>query len=257
MEAKVRMYLAELFGAFVLVLFGAGTVCAAYLTTDRASELRAFFGLVSGNTVAVALAEGCALAVALSATFYVSPGCLNPAITIALWVLKRIDTGRAVGLVGMQVLGAALAGLALRSLFQDDVLAAARMGTPHLRALKDAEGAVTLAGIATGVALELVFTFVLTVAVFATLIDKRGPRLGGVVAGMAQVAIVLFGYHLTGGCANPARWFGTAVWQLSLPALAEPRPLADHLVYWVGPILGALAGGIGYSAVILPSEKKR
>jgi glycerol uptake facilitator-like aquaporin len=131
------------------------------------------------------------------------------------------------------------------------------MGTPHLRALLGPEGAVTLAGIATGVALEFAFTFVLTVAVFATLFDRRAPRLGGVVAGMAQVAVVLFGYHLTGGCANPARWFGTALWELNLPRPAATRPLADHLVYWVGPILGALAGGIGYSAVILPSEKKR
>jgi glycerol uptake facilitator-like aquaporin len=259
MEAKLRMYLAELFGTFVLVLFAAGTVCAGYLPSERATGVtRAFFGTVGGTTVAVALAAGCVLSAALSATFYVSKGCLNPAITVVLWVLKRLDTGLAAGLIGMQVLGALLAGLALRTLFQEDILVVARMGTPHLTgALLGAEGGVTLAGIATGVVLELVFTAVLTVAVFATLIDPRAPRVGGVVAGMAQIAIVLFGYHLTGGCANPARWVGPAVWEANLDQLKVMRPLADHLVYWAGPILGALAGGLFYSAVILPPEKKR
>jgi glycerol uptake facilitator-like aquaporin len=74
---------------------------------------------------------------------------------------------------------------------------------------------------------------------------------------MAQIAIVLFGFHLTGGCANPARWFGSAIWQLSLSSgPATVRPMADHLVYWVGPIVGALAGGVFYTAVILPPEKR-
>jgi aquaporin Z len=203
------------------------------------------------------LAEGCALAVALSATFYISSGCLNPAIAIAFWVLKRLDGPRAFGLIMAQLLGAALAGLALRSLFSPEVLADSQMGTPHLRALMGSdEGGVTLAALGTGVLLEFVFAFLVMIAVFATLIDPRAPKVGGVVVGMAQIAIVLFGFHLTGGSANPARWLGTAVWQPTVERLATGRPFADHLPYWVGPILGALAGGIYYTTFILPPVKK-
>jgi glycerol uptake facilitator-like aquaporin len=76
---------------------------------------------------------------------------------------------------------------------------------------------------------------------------------------MAQVAVVLFGFHLTGAAANPARWFGPAVWQMSilanLPANVD-RPLGDHVVYWVGPVLGALAAAVLYVLLILPPEKK-
>jgi glycerol uptake facilitator-like aquaporin len=78
--------------------------------------------------------------------------------------------------------------------------------------------------------------------------------MGGIGMGLTKVAIILFAFHLTGGAANPARWFGPAVWEVSLP---HPTwPLRDHTVYWVGPILGALAAGIFYSAVLAPEEKK-
>jgi glycerol uptake facilitator-like aquaporin len=104
--------------------------------------------------------------------------------------------------------------------------------------------------------LEAGFAFVVTMAAFATLIDRRAPRLGGLGVGMAQVAVTLFGYHLTGGAANPARWFGPALWQLNVAGLAMEHPLGDHAVYWVGPILGALAAGVLYVKLILPPEKK-
>jgi glycerol uptake facilitator-like aquaporin len=34
------------------------------------------------------------------------------------------------------------------------------------------------------------------------------------------------------------------------------RPLGDHLVYWLGPILGALAGSIFYTVVLMPEGRK-
>jgi glycerol uptake facilitator-like aquaporin len=150
----------------------------------------------------------------------------------------------------------ALAGLALRLLFADGVLQAARFGAPHLKALLDHD-AVTLRGLATGTAVEAGLTFLVTCAAFATLIDRRGPRLGGVAVGLAQAAVILVGFRLTGGAANPARWFGPAFWQLTLPGTVLPGPLADHTVYWVGPAVGALVGGIFYSAVILPAGPEK
>ena len=250
MDSRLRMYLTELFGTFVLVVVGAGALCAAFLP-----EQRAYYS-VGGITLAAALADGFALAVAVSFTSYLSPGCCNPAITLALFVMRKLDRGPMLGLIFMQLLGSFLAGLTLRSLFAETVLIDARMGSPHLKALLSASGAVTLPGLATGVFLEALFTFVVTLAAFATLIDRRAPRMGAVGLGMAQVAVVLFGFHLTGGAANPARWFGPAVWQLSLSSLQVNRPLGDHVVYWVGPTLGALAAAVLYVLLILPAEKK-
>jgi aquaporin Z len=250
MEQKLRMYLAELFGTFAVVLAGAGTLCSTYLTSDGWSTT------VGGVVLAVALAEGFALAVVLTAIYPLSPGCCNPAITLTMWICNRLDSGRALGLIGVQALGSLLAGLTLRGLFNLDVLVDARVGVPRLRALLGPEGEVTLGGLASGGAVEFAFTFFLTVAVFAALVDKRAPRLGGLIPGLAQVVIVLLGFHLTGGAANPALYLGPAVGQLMVPLPAAIRPLGEHPVYWAGPFLGAAAGGLFYTIVLLPETKR-
>ncbi len=58
--------------------------------------------------------------------------------------------------------------------------------------------------------------------------------------------MILFGFYLTGGAANPARWFGPLVWQATLSTGIQ---LGDHMVYWAGPIAGALIGALIYSAI--------
>jgi glycerol uptake facilitator-like aquaporin len=248
MDSKLRPYLAELLGTFVLVFVGAGTVCACYRSETAPPWIN----------ITVALAEGCALAVALTFSTLDGPGgCLNPALTVMLWVCKRLSGFRMLAFIGAQLVGAILAGLVVRLSFSETVLVSARLGTPHLTAFVDQSVVIPFSAIFAGIGLEALFTAVVAFAVFATLIDPRRPRQGGVGVGIAQMAVVLLGFSLTGGSANPARWFGTAVWQLTVPPLtaAQPGPFADHTVFWVGPIIGALLGGILYSSVILPPER--
>jgi aquaporin Z len=248
MDARLRMYLAELAGTFILVLVGAGTVCAERLTTVPALD-------VTG----IALAEGFALAVALTVTFYISTGCLNPAITLMQWVFRRLENRQAVGLIGAQLLGAALAGLVLRLTFNDSVLAEAHLGAPYLKPsgwLID--GRMTVGGLVAGTALELFFAFLVTLAVFASLFDPRAPRVGGILVGLAQAAAILLGFRLTGGAANPARWFGPAVWQPTLhDSLRDGPAMSYALIYIGGPVLGAIAAAFLYQALIRPPEKYR
>jgi glycerol uptake facilitator-like aquaporin len=242
MDAKIRAGITELVGTYLVVLVGAGTLCATYLTETSPGT----------RVLAVALAEGFTLAAVVTMTGHLSPACCNPALTLTLWVTKQLDLNRALLLGGAQFAGAFLAGLSLRLTFSDVVLSNARLGTPHLGAFGDT--APTLAMLAAGVSLEAVFTFLVAIAAYASLIDPRGTRLGGLYVGLAQSAVILFGFHLTGGAANPARWFGPALWQLSVADI--PRPFAEHAVYWAGPVLGALAGCVFYSAVLQPPEKK-
>src|ERR1700691_1280776 len=87
MDVKLRPYLAELLGTFVVVFVGAGTICGSYRSETEAPWLN----------VAVALAEGCALAVALTfSTLDGLGGCLNPAFTVMLWVCKRLSGFRTI-----------------------------------------------------------------------------------------------------------------------------------------------------------------
>jgi aquaporin Z len=244
MDQKLRMYLAELIGTFVLVLVGAGTVCASQLTWTPPLD-----------TSGIALAEGFALAVALTVTFYVSTGCLNPAVTLMLWVFRRLEGRPTVMLIVMQLLGAACAGLILRLTFSEDVLRLAHLGGPYLKGSLVSEIQLSFGSLVSGTGWELFFTFVVTLALFASLFDPRAPRLGGILPGLAQVAVVLLGFRLTGGAANPARWFGPAVWLPTLQGTSKPQ-LTDALIYAGGPVLGALAAAFLYHSLILPPRKR-
>jgi glycerol uptake facilitator-like aquaporin len=244
MDQKLRTYLAELLGTFLVVFAAAGTVCAFYLTSLPPLDVTAF-----------ALAYGFAYAVVLTVTYPLSAGCLNPAVTLMLWVFRRLDGRPTALLIGMQLLGAALAGLVLRLTFEEGgVLVPARLGTPHMAAYVRPGEALTAGGLASGTAWELFFTFLVTLALLATVLEPRAARQGGILAGLAQTAVVLLGYRLTGGSANPARWFGPAIWQPTLGA--EPLQWADALIYMGGPVLGALAAAFVYHALIQPPPKQ-
>jgi glycerol uptake facilitator-like aquaporin len=203
-----------------------------------------------------ALAEGFTLAVVLTVTFYVSTGCLNPAITLMLWVFKRLDNAQAGWLILMQLLGATLAGLVLYLGFDFEVLRKAHLGAPYLKAFNPQQGSLELPQLVSGTMLELLLGSLVTLAALATLFDRRAPRLGGLMVGLAQSAAVLFGYRFTGGAANPARWLGPALWQATVPGGPRPMWLGEAVIYAGGPILGALLAAVLYVNLILPPEKK-
>src|SRR5262245_60668079 len=92
--------LAELLGTFALCFIGAGSIC---LATHK--------GFAPGvDLLAIAIAHGLALSIGVSATMNVSGGHLNPAVTVAMLVTKRIDLGTALRYIVMQLFGGIIAG---------------------------------------------------------------------------------------------------------------------------------------------------
>src|SRR5439155_11084798 len=154
MDKILRAYLAELVGTFLLVFLCAATACVAQMGGGPPLGL-----------VGIALAQGCVLAALLSATTLVSEGCLNPAVTLTLWVTKRFDGGRTLAMLVVQLIGAVAAGGVVCAVFnqQEQVLRDAYAGTPHLRALREAIGdqspGVSAGDLLAGVAVEAAFTF--------------------------------------------------------------------------------------------------
>jgi aquaporin Z len=265
-----RVFLVELLGTFALVYVGAGIVCINVLTQPGAVQSREGTALLEQHPglVGIALAQGFILAATLAATMHVSGGFLNPAVTIMLWVFGRLPSLRAAGLMGAQVLGGIAAGLCLRLTFEDGVLSAARLGTPHLS--EKAYQHLGWSSLFGGAAVELVLTFFLVFAIFGAILRKEAwlppddplrtartgsdpalqtvdARLAGLVAGITLTACVLFGFPLTGAALNPARWLGTVIWEASLGTPAGERgPFTDMFVYFAGPVVGALAAGLVY-----------
>jgi aquaporin Z len=215
-------FLAEAIGTFGLIFFGAGSIIMNEFTGGGV-------GLVG-----IALAHGVALAVVITATAHISGGHINPAVTIGAWVGKAIDSRMAVVYIVAQLLGAVVAASLLAGLYPPAAVSAASLGTPML-----ADGVST----STAIMIEAILTFFLVFTVFGTAIDSRAPNLGGWAIGLVLVFDILAGGPLTGASMNPARTFG--------PALVGGH-WADHIVYWVGPILGGIVAAGVYSRLLMP-----
>jgi len=249
MDNHLRPSLAELVGTFALVFVGAGTICSVQLAAGVGQTGPAAIGLM------VALSQGLLYAALLTATVPIAGGYLNPAVTLTLWVFRRLEGSRAVWLIGAQLGGGILAALALHFLFAQDVLYPQTGGqgiTPHLNreAFASPAGFTTIQLLLTGIGIEVVLTFILTFAIFGTMLDPRAPRLGGAGVGLALVAVVVMGYPLTGAALNPARWLGAALCEMT----AGPGAFRDHTVYWIGPVFGALLAGGVYEFLLLSAS---
>ena len=226
-KGYVKPVIAELIGTFAFVFIGAGSIIANVLTHGS-------LGLPG-----IALAHGLALSIMITAFAATSGGHINPAVTIAMLVTRRIAPLLGILYIVAQLVGATLAGLLLEAVYPPLVWQAAQLGTPLL-----APGV----SVGTGVLVEAVLTFFLLLAVFGTAVDPRAPKIGGFGIGLTVAFDILVGGALTGAAMNPARSFG--------PALAGGFWQSEW-VYWVGPIIGAVLAALIYQYVILRTWRGR
>jgi aquaporin Z len=236
-----------------VVFISAGAVCVNQLAVMTGQS-----HLVLGP-LGIAAAIGLAYGVALACTLPFSNGFLNPAITLMFWVFKRFDGLKTAALVAVQLLGAAIAGGLLRIVYPQEVLLSARFGTPHLNFAH--LGEFGKGALLRGVVLEFGLTFILAFVIYAIAVDPRVPkkigdwgrRLVGFWLGLTLAAITLAALPVTGAGINPARWFGTVIWEKSIGLTGT---FDDQLVYWFGPIAGALVAGVIYNLLLLPAEEE-
>jgi len=205
-----KALIAEFIGTFTLIFIGVGAIAADHITAGA-------LGLTG-----IALAHGLAIAVMVSATAAISGGHLNPAVTIGLWTVKKIDAANAVGYVVAQCLGAIAAAFLIKMAVPAEALAMVNMGTPAL-----GNGVSASMGLIT----EIILTFFLVFVVYGTAVDARAPKVGGLFIGLAVALGVLMGAPISGAAMNPARHLG--------PALLGGG-LQNIWIYWLGPILGGI-----------------
>jgi aquaporin Z len=214
MTEHSRALLAEAAGTFWFFFIGAGAIIA-----DASG---------GGGLVAIALAHGVTLAVAVSAFGPISGGHFNPAVTFALAIAGRHPWSRVPTYWIAQLVGGLAAGFALRGVF-DFALAAidkTHLGTPAL-----ANGV----SVPIGIGVEALLTIFLVWAVYGTAVSPLAPRIAGFGIGLTVATDILMGGPLTGAAMNPARHVATAI----------PAAFFDNwYVYWVGPLLGAAVGGL-------------
>jgi aquaporin Z len=227
MPSLLRRSLAELLGTFALIFIGVGSVASKYYPDAN-------YGILG-----IAVAHAVVLSVMITATMAISGGHLNPAVTIGLLVARRTTAQTAVAYIVAQLAGGVLGALAVKAIFPVGVTRSISLGTP------------TIAGnvqLSQAIALEAILTFFLVSAVFGTCVNSEAPKVGGFAVGLVLLFDIIVGGPVTGAAMNPARAFG--------PALVAGQWVA-HIVYWIGPILGAIVAALLWEHVLLPPRQRK
>ncbi len=212
----MKKYLAEMVGTMVLVLMGCGVAVSLNCGSDTAS--------VVGTSMAFGLSV-----VAMAYAIGGISGChINPAITLGVWLSKRMSGKDAVMYMIFQVIGAFIGSAILYLLTSNSGLE----GT----GANSLQSGVSVAG---GLIAEIVFTCVFVLVVLGTTDAEKGAgNFAGLAIGLSLILVHLVCIRYTGTSVNPARSIAPAVFQ-------GGEALSQLWIFIVGPFIGAaLAAGL-------------
>lgn len=212
----MRKYLAELIGTFALVLFGCGS---AVIAGDKIG----FLG--------ISIAFGLAVLAMVYAIGNISGCHINPAITVAMLVLRRIKVKDAIWYIVAQCIGAIAAAGILTAIAvgkADYSIAVNGLGQ-NFYGRDYSLGACFLA--------EAVLTGIFLFVIFGATSKKAPQGFAGIPIGITLILIHLVGIPITGTSVNPARSLGPAVF-------AGGEALSQIWLFLVAPILGAVIAAV-------------
>ncbi len=226
----MKKYISEFIGTAVLVLFGTGIAVAS-----------------GGNLVATSLAFGLSI-VAMAYVIGNISGChINPAVSLAMLINKKIDTKDFIWYVVAQVLGA-IAGTALLYLILSNTsIGVASLGANGYGSLSATK--ITLLG---ALVTECVLTFVFIYTILGVTSDESKSNIAGIVIGLTLAFVHLLGINLTGTSVNPARSLAPALF-------LGGKELTQVWVFVVAPLVGAAIAAIVFKKLNIeePKQKKK
>ena len=218
-----RAWLAEAIGTYCLVFFGPLAIALAVGHFSKS----AVFDVQ--DLIMISLAHGGAIGLMVYAFGHISGGHFNPSVTISMLVTKRISVKEAIPYIASQLIGAIVAAASLKAIIPD-------LGSKVNFGTQPGPSDLIQNSVASGIAVEAILTFFLVTVIFMTAVHKKAPAgMYGLAIGGMIFLIHLVGVPLTGASVNPARTFG--------PALISGY-WTNHLMYWVGPIIGAVIAGL-------------
>ncbi|KAG6410916.1 hypothetical protein SASPL_128989 [Salvia splendens] len=236
-ELKLWSFYRALIAEFIATLLFLYVTVATVIGHKKTNALDQCDGV---GLLGIAWAFGGMIFILVYCTAGISGGHINPAVTFGLFLARKVSLIRAVSYIVSQCLGA-ICGVGLVKAF---------MKGPYNRL---GGGANTVAdGYNTGTALgaEIIGTFVLVYTVFSATDPKRNARdshipvLAPLPIGFAVFMVHLATIPITGTGINPARSFGAAV------IYGHKKSWDDHWIFWVGPMVGALAAAIYHQFVL-------
>ena len=170
----------------------------------------------------------------------ISGGHINPAVTFGLFLARKVSLVRAVFYIIAQCLGAICGVGIVKGIMKH-----------YYNSLGGGANEVA-PGYSKGTALgaEIIGTFVLVYTVFSATDPKRNARdshipvLAPLPIGFAVFIVHLATIPITGTGINPARSLGAAV------IYNQHSAWHNHWIFWVGPLVGALAAAAYHQYIL-------
>ncbi|MHC5253087.1 MIP family channel protein [Listeria kieliensis] len=220
----LKKALAEFIGTFTLVLFGTGTAVLGG-------------GIEGVGTPGIALAFGLSI-VAMAYSIGTISGChINPAVSIAMFINKRMPLKELLIYLIAQILGGIVATLTLRTFLLTSSLPTDNLG-------QNGFGALSVSG---AFLVEVILTFIFVLVVMAVTGKKGNTAFAGLAIGLTLTLVHLLGIPLTGTSVNPARSIAPALF-------VGQSALSELWLFIIAPILGGILAAF-VSKFVLDSEK--
>ena len=214
---SLKKYIAEFIGTFVLVLFACGTAAVVGCASDKGT-----------GYLLTALAFGLVI-VAMAYSIGNISGChINPAVSIAMLISKKMDVKDFIGYVVAQFLGATAGALVLMAIVGKD----SGLGANALY-----QGKAGLSFI-----IEVILTFVFVIAILGVTSKESNSAVAGLVIGLTLTLVHILGIAFTGTSVNPARSFGPALF-------VGGEALKNVWVFIAAPLVGGVLAAIVYKAL--------
>jgi len=225
---SLKKYIAEFIGTFVLVLFACGTACAVGCSSVKGA-----------GYLITALAFGLVI-VAMAYSIGNVSGChINPAVSIAMLVSRKLSILDFVGYVIAQFAGATAGAAVLKYIIKDNDETAS-LGS----------NAIYANDVVATIVIEVILTFVFVIAILGVTSKVENSSVAGLVIGLSLTLVHLLGVAFTGTSVNPARSFGPAL-------LAGGEHLANVWVFIVAPLAGGVLAALVYMFLTCAKKEKK
>lgn len=224
----MKKYIAEFLGTLVLVLFGTGIAVVS-----------------GGDLVATSLAFGLAIIAEAYVIGNISGCHVNPAVSLAMLISKKLDVKDFVCYVVSQVLGA-IAGTAI--LFF--ILSNTNLGTTALGANFYGELSATNISLVAAIVTEIVLTFVFIYTILGVTSDDSKSNVAGLVIGLTLTFVHLIGIPLTGTSVNPARSLAPAIF-------LGGEAIKQIWVFILAPLVGGALAAFVYKYLNTTKKKSK
>ncbi len=224
-----QKFLAELIGTGFLVFGGAGSITATGVLLGKSALRTADLGIIG-------LAFAIAIATMVYSVGHISGAHLNPSVSIAMALTKRLKWSEAGVYLLAQFLGGIIGALAIALAYGSSTAIASGFGANNF-----SEATVSYP---VAIAVEAIGTFFLLFVIMGTAVDGRAPSgWAGLMIGLTVGANIMALGPITGAGLNPARSFGPAIIQV---LFGGSYNFAHLIPYFVGPIIGGIVGVIVY-----------